>query len=98
MPLTFPSLRFGAFSQRRPFTLLIEAGRLRDLVPYLAMYLLTTEPVSVARCPAPAIRNWKEECGRFFPRRAWAPVERVQPEVCGTREGEACQRQDSKPI
>jgi hypothetical protein len=73
LPLTFPSLRFAAFSPPpgrrradRRFGLMIEAGRLRDLVPYLAMYLLTTEAVAIARCPAPRYRAWKERCDRFF--------------------------------
>ena len=71
--LKFPSLHFGAFSQRRerarpdaPFMLMVEAGRLRDLVPYLAMHLLTTETVGVSRCTAPAYRRWSECCDRIF--------------------------------
>jgi hypothetical protein len=73
LPLTFPSVRFGAFipppGRRRAdrrFTQVIEAGRLRDLVSYLAMYLLTTGAIAIERCPAPRYRNWKERCDRFF--------------------------------
>ena len=69
LPLTFPSLRFGAFGhgrQRGRFSLFVEAGRLRDLVPFLAMHVMATEEVSVSRCHAPAYRDWAHECGRAF--------------------------------
>lgn len=65
--LSFPSLRFSAFRPKKGRTcMMVEAFRLRDLVPYLAMYLLTTEDVTVGRCPAPQRQHWKEECGRLF--------------------------------
>lgn len=89
--LKFPSLHFGAFSQRRgarpdaPFMLLVEAGRLRDLVPYLAMHLLTTEAISVSRCAAPAYRRWSEACGRIFVGRGLGRPRGVCSDKCAAR-------------
>jgi hypothetical protein len=95
MPLSFPSLRFGAFSppssrRRSGFTFIVEAGRLRDLVPYLAMWLLTTESIKVSRCTAPQRGKWKERCGRFV---IWLGRGRP-PKVC--RVGKCAGRVKSK--
>jgi len=68
-PLSFPSLRFGAEYIARPsarWALRVDAGRLRDLVPFLALWMLTCGDLSVARCEAPAAAAWDRPCGRFF--------------------------------
>lgn len=82
LPLTFPSLRFAAFrpprGQRSRFAFIVEGGRLRDLVPFLAMWLLTTAAITVSRCSAPRYRAWKERCNRFL---IWSGQGRP-PEVC----------------
>ena len=90
LPLTFPSLRFGAFvpsrkQQRGRFTLKVEAGRLRDLVAYLAMWLLTTEQVAVSRCTAPAYRDWASRCDRFVVWRGQGRPPKVCSPQCGAR-------------
>ena len=86
LPLTFPSIRFGAARQvasvkrsalnrrerkaladRGAYQVLIEAGRLRDLVPFLVLQLLAAPgEITISRCPAPAPLNWKQRCGRLF--------------------------------
>jgi hypothetical protein len=92
LPLTFPSLRFGAFTppkgRPRPdamFTLIVEAWRLRDLVPFLAMHLLTTEGTTVSRCTAPAYRRWADSCNRFFVGSGLGRPRSVCSEACGAR-------------
>lgn len=88
LPLSFPSLRFGAFTPPRGprrdgsrFAFMVEAGRLRDLVAFLAMWLLTTENVAVSQCAAPHYRSWKERCNRFL---IWSGQGRP-PEVCSKK-------------
>lgn len=95
LPLTFPSMRFGAFrptrerkhKQARPdrFTLMVDGWRLRDLVPFLAMWLLTTEDIGISRCTAPAYRNWEEDCGRFFVGSGLGRPRLVCDAKCGSR-------------
>lgn len=89
LQLSFPSLRFGAFSpprgQRSRFAFMVEAGRLRDLVPFLAMWLLTTEAITVSRCSAPRYRDWKERCDRFLIWRGQGRPPEVCTKKCGAR-------------
>jgi len=72
-PLSFPSLRFAAFCPPRGklsapgrYTLWVDANRLRDLVPFLAMWLLTTGDIAVGRCLAPRSKHWDQRCNRFL--------------------------------
>lgn len=88
LPLSFPSLRFGAFSQpgRKPstserYTLRVDGNRLRDLVPFLAIWLLTTADLAVSRCQAPQAEHWAEQCDRFI---LWSGRGRP-PQFCGPR-------------
>jgi hypothetical protein len=88
LPLSFPSLRFAAFSSPRGrlktdarFTLRVDGNRLRDLVPFLAMWLLTTEDIAVSRCQAPESKNWRQRCDRFL---LWSGRGRP-PKVCGSK-------------
>jgi len=64
-PLRAASLRFLVAPERGDWTPWVEAGRLSDLVPFLA-YSLLVGPVRLARCPAPARGNWKKTCDRLF--------------------------------
>lgn len=82
-PLSFPSLRFAAFWGQPGF--IVTAGRLRDLVPYLAMWLLSTEPVVVKQCQAPAFRDWQATCGRLFVQGAMGRPRKVCGEKCAAR-------------
>lgn len=68
LPLSCPSLRFGIrpHTKRGASVLFVEGGRLRDLVPFLVLHLLTTGQTVVARCDAPAPGAWSERCGRFY--------------------------------
>ena len=78
LPLSFPTLRFGAtradrrkqsrreFTPRGAYTLLVDSDELQDLVPFLVMHLLTTGDLLVGRCSAPKFRSWSERCNRLF--------------------------------
>jgi hypothetical protein len=49
------------------YEILIEASRLRDLVPFLVLHLLAMPgAIGVARCSAPAPNDWTQRCGRLF--------------------------------
>jgi hypothetical protein len=81
----FPSLKFAAWRDpknkrrsRGSYRLVVNAWRLRDLVPFLAMMLLLTSRVVVSRCPAPKKGDWKSTCGRYF---VWSGEGRP-PKVC----------------
>jgi hypothetical protein len=87
-PLSFPSLRFAAFCQPRSklstpgrYTLRVDGNRLRDLVPFLAMWLLTTEDIAVSRCLAPRLKHWDQRCNRFL---LWSGRGRP-PKVCSLK-------------
>jgi hypothetical protein len=87
-PLSFPSLRFAAFCPPRRrlstpgrFTLTVDGNRLRDLVPFLAMWLLTTGDIAVSRCQAPRSEHWDQRCNRFL---LWSGRGRP-PQVCGPK-------------
>jgi hypothetical protein len=88
LPLTFPSLRFGAFGaapgkrrDRGRFTLWVDGNRRRDLVPFLAMWLLTTGGIATSRCPAPQAEHWDRQCNRFL---LWSGRGRP-PKVCSPK-------------
>ena len=87
-PLSFPSLRFAAFCQPHRklsapgrYTLRVDANRLRDLVPFLAMWLLTTGDIAVSRCSAPRSEHWDQRCNRFL---LWSGRGRP-PKVCSPK-------------
>jgi hypothetical protein len=80
LPITAPSLRFGVHPKSHE--LMIEGGRLRDLVPFLVAHELSRS-MTVVRCEAPAPRAWESRCGRF---RGWLGKGR-RPRFC---RGNAC--------
>jgi hypothetical protein len=65
-PLSYPSVRYVPTQVDERWTLVINAGRLRDLVPFVAMWLLTYGDTHVGRCTAPRPRAWNQTCGRYF--------------------------------
>lgn len=84
LPMSFPSLRFAAKriehdkQWQARYALMVSAGRLRDLVPYLVLQVLTVEKVPVIRCRAPRERDYASRCDRLF---IWTKNGRP-PEVC----------------
>ena len=65
VPLACPSLYFGVRPGPEP-DLHVGAVRVRDLVAFLLLHLLTLGEVTVGVCKAPGARTWRRRCHRVF--------------------------------
>ena len=65
VPLSCPSLRFGVRPGPEP-DLYVDAGRVRDLVTFLLLHLLTLGEVTAGVCHAPAKGASTRRCHRVF--------------------------------
>lgn len=65
---------------------LVVSGPVSDLVPYLAMHLLTAPgAASIGRCPAPAPNNWDARCHQFLLRTTQGHPREFCSEACRVR-------------
>lgn len=89
-PLSLPSLRFGLLGtgsktrRQAHYEMHVNAARLRDLVPFLVLHLLTVDDIPVSQCLAPGKDDWRIPCHRLF---IWTKKGRP-PEVCPAGQGQ----------
>ena len=71
LPLNARSLQFGIRPRtgREPAEMVVDAGRLRDVLSFLVLHAVTAGGAVIARCETPAPEDWATRCGRYFVQR-----------------------------
>ena len=82
--LACPSLRFGVRPGAEP-ELHVDARRVRDLVAFLLLHLLTLGEVTVGVCDAPTERKWKRRCNQVFVQNGHGRPRRFCSDACRRR-------------